>query len=198
MLSSYCQWASTKPGEPMPAPTRTTRAAWVDAGLAALAEGGPNAVRVDVLAQTLGVTRGGFYHQFDDRQALLDALLDAWETRSTDEVLERVEREGGDARTKATKAGLLTFSDELLPVDLAVRDWARRDDAVAARLRRVDNRRMDYLRSLIAELNADPDDVEAIALLAFSMLIGDHFIAADHPGRSRRQVMQRAAQRLLG
>jgi hypothetical protein len=30
------------------------------------------------------------------------------------------------------------------------------------------------------------------------MLIGDHFIAADHPGRSRRQVMQRAAQRLLG
>jgi len=182
----------------MPAPTRTTRAAWVDAGLAALAEGGPDAVRVDVLAQTLGVTRGGFYHQFDDRQALLDALLDAWETRSTDEGLERVEREGGDARTKATKAGLLTFSDELLPVDLAVRDWARRDDAVAARLRRVDNRRMDYLRSLIAELNADPDDVEAIALLAFSMLIGDHFIAADHPGRSRRQVMQRAAQRLLG
>ena len=182
----------------MPAPTRTTRAAWIDAGLAALAEGGPDAVRVDVLAQKLAVTRGGFYHQFDGRQALLDALLDAWETRSTDEVLDRVEREGGDARTKVTKAGLLTFSDELLPVDLAVRDWARRDDAVAARLRRVDNRRMAYLRTLIAELHADADDVEAIALLAFSLLIGNHFIAADHPGRSRRQVMQRAAERLLG
>ena len=74
-------------------------------GLAALADGGPDAVRVDVLAQTLGVTRGGFYHQFDDRQALLDELLDAWERRSTDEVLERVEREGGDARTKVTQGG---------------------------------------------------------------------------------------------
>lgn len=181
----------------MPAPTRTTRTAWIDAGLAALADGGPDAVRVDVLAQTLGVTRGGFYHQFDGRRALLDALLDAWETRSTDEVLDRVEREGGDARTKATKAGLLTFSDELLPVDLAVRNWARRDADVAARLRRVDNRRMDYLRTLLAELCDDPDDVEAIALLAFSLLIGDHFIAADHRGRTRLDVMQRAAQRLF-
>ena len=132
--------------ETMPAPTRTTREAWIDAGLAALADGGPDAVRVDVLAQTLGVTRGGFYHQFDSRQALLDELLDTWERRSTDEVLERVEREGGDARTKVGKAGMLTFSDALLPVDLAVRDWARRDAAVADRLRRVDNRRMDYLR----------------------------------------------------
>jgi AcrR family transcriptional regulator len=181
----------------MPAPTRTSRAAWIDAGLAALADGGPDAVRVDVLAQTLGVTRGGFYHQFDGKQALLDALLDTWETRSTDEVLDRVEREGGDARTKATKAGLLTFSDELMPVDLAIRNWARHDAEVADRLRRVDNRRMGYLRTQLGELYDDPDDVEAIALLAFSLLIGDHFIAADHPGGSRLDVMQRAARRLF-
>jgi AcrR family transcriptional regulator len=182
----------------MPAPTRTTRDAWIDAGLVALAEGGPDAVRVDALAQTLKVTRGGFYHQFDDRQALLDALLDTWEARSTDDVLERVEREGGDARTKVTKAGVLTFSAELLPVDLAVRDWARRDPAVAERLRRVDNRRMDYLRTLISELHTDADDVEAIALMAFSLLIGNHFIAADHGVRDRAAVLRRAAERLLG
>lgn len=181
----------------MPAPTRTTREEWVDAGLSALADGGPDAVRVDVLAQTLGVTRGGFYHQFDDRQALLNALLDTWESRSTDEVLERVEREGGDARKKATKAGLLTFSDALIPIDLAVRNWARQDQAVATRLRRVDNRRMDYLRRLIGELHSDPDDVEAIALLAFSLLIGDHFIAADHGARDRRTVLMRAVERLF-
>lgn len=185
----------------MPAPTRTTRQAWIDAGLAALADGGPDAVRVDLLAQRLGVSRGGFYHQFGDRQGLLDAILDAWEVRSTDEVLDRVELEGGDARRKATKAGLLTFSEELMPVDLAVRDWARRDSAVAERLRRVDNRRMDYLRSQIAQVIADPDDagaVEAVAFLAFSLLIGNHFIAADHEVGDRRAVLRLAAARLLG
>ena len=35
------------------------------------------------------------------------------------------------------RAGVLTFSgDRLLPIDLAIRDWARRDRAVAERLRR--------------------------------------------------------------
>jgi AcrR family transcriptional regulator len=182
----------------MPAPTRTARSSWIDAGLSALASGGPDAVRVDLLAQALGVTRGGFYHQFDDRQALLEAILDTWEARSTDDVLERVEREGGDARTKVTKAGVLTFSAELLPVDLAVRDWARRDEEVAERLRRVDNRRMDYLRMLISELHTDAADVEAIALTAFSLLIGNHFIAADHGSRDRVAVLRHAAQLLLG
>jgi AcrR family transcriptional regulator len=182
----------------MPAPTRTTRDAWIDAGLAALAEGGPDAVRVDVLAQALGVSRGGFYHQFDSRPAFLDALLDTWERRSTDEVLERVESEGGDARTKVGRAGMLTFSDALLPIDLAVRDWSRRDPAVADRLRRVDNNRMGYLRAQIATFCDDPDDVEARALLAFSLAIGNHFVAADHGDRSRAQVLRRATARLLG
>ena len=46
----------------------------------------------------------------------------------------------------------LTFSSELLPIDLAIRDWSRRDQTVAERLRRVDNRRMDYLRLLFGAI----------------------------------------------
>jgi AcrR family transcriptional regulator len=181
----------------MVAQTRTTRGTWIDAGLRALAAGGPDAVRVDLLAKALGVTRGGFYHLFAGRQVFLDALLDTWEHRSTDEVLDRVEIEGGDAKAKVRKAGMLTFSRELLPIDLAVRDWARRDNAVAKRLRRVDNRRMDYLRALIGTFSDDADDIEARAMLAFSLAIGNHFIAADHGGRSRREVLERATHRLL-
>ena len=181
----------------MVAQTRTPRSTWIEAGLQELAAGGPDAVRVDLLAKALGVTRGGFYWHFASRQVFLDALLDAWEHRSTDEVLERVEEEGGDARDKDRMAGMLTFSRELLPIDLAVRDWARRDRSVARRLRRVDNRRMEYLRALIGTFSHDPDDVEARGMLAFSLAIGSHFIAADHDGRSRRLVLERATQRLL-
>jgi AcrR family transcriptional regulator len=181
----------------MPAATRTPRSQWIDEGLNALAAGGPDAVRIDVLAKTLGVTRGGFYWHFDDRQALLDAMLETWERRSTDEVLERVESEGGDASDKVRRAGMLTFSTALLPIDLAVRDWARRDEAVGERLRRVDNRRMAYLRTLIGELSADEGDVEARSLLAFSLAIGNHFIAVDHGARDRAEVLDLAMRRLL-
>jgi AcrR family transcriptional regulator len=181
----------------MVAQTRTPKSVWIDTGLRALAAGGPDAVRVELIAQELGVTRGGFYWHFPSRQALLEEMLNTWEHRSTDEALERVEKEGGDARDKVRRAGMLTFSKELLPIDLAIRDWARRDRSVAKRLRRVDNRRMDYLRTMIGTFIDDADDVEARGMLAFSLAIGSHFIAADHGARSRKDVLDRATQRLL-
>jgi AcrR family transcriptional regulator len=177
---------------------RTPRESWIEAGLRALATGGPDAVRVEALAKGLGVTKGGFYGYFADREALLQAMLDTWERESVDEVLARVEREGGDPRTRIHRAGMLTFSgDRLLPIDLAVRDWARRDEAVAVRLRRVDNRRMALLREMIGSFCPDPDEVEARSLLAFCMAIGEHFLAADHEGRSRAEVLSRAADLVL-
>lgn len=182
----------------MAAVTHTPRSRWIDAGLKALSTGGPVAVRIELLAKELGVTRGGFYWYFEGRPAFLDEMLDTWERRFTDETLERVEHEGGDARDKIHQAGMLTFSRELLLIDLAVRDWARHDRAVAERLRRVDNRRMDYLRALVSTFCADADLVEARSMLAFSLAIGNHFIAADHDGRSRKDVLAHATDWILG
>jgi AcrR family transcriptional regulator len=181
----------------MAAITRTPRSRWIEEGLRALAAGGPDAVRIEAMAQAIGVTKGGFYGHFADRSALLEEMLDAWERKATDEVLERVERRGGDVRTRLRLAGALTFSRELLPADLAIRDWARRDQAVAERLRRVDNRRMEYLRLLFGAICADEDEVEARSTLAFSLVIGHHFMAADHGPRSHTDALKLAAKWLL-
>jgi len=184
-------------GQPMTAPTRTPRSRWIEEALRALADGGPDAVRIEPLAKSLGVTRGGFYWHFEDRGALLAEMLDTWERAATDKVIERVERKGGDARARLRRAGALTFSDDLLPIDLAVRAWSRHDPAVAERLRRVDNRRMEYLRELFGTFCSDAAEIEARSMLAFSLLIGNHFMAADHGDRSRAEVLELTAKWLL-
>ncbi|MEV1130764.1 TetR/AcrR family transcriptional regulator [Agromyces sp. NPDC049794] len=177
---------------------RTPREKWIDEGLRALAERGVDAVRIEVLAKALGVTKGGFYGYFDDRAALLTEMLDTWERESVDDVVSRIDTEGGDVLEQVRRAGELTFSDDrLLPIDLAVRDWARRDPRVAERLRRVDNRRMQVLRDAISTFCSDPDEVEARSLIAFCVAIGSHFLAADHPGRTRNEVIARAADVIL-
>ncbi len=181
----------------MAAPTRTPRSRWIEEGLRALSAGGPDAVRIELLARTLGVTRGGFYWHFADRQALLHEMLEAWERASIEEVIERVEAEGGDARTRLHRLfALASDSRQLLTLDLAVRDWARRDGAVADRLRRVDNRRMDYLRRLFGALVGDEAEVEARAMLAFALWIGNPFIAAEHGSRTRAEVLALATRHL--
>jgi len=183
----------------MAAPTRTPRTSWIEEGLRALGVGGLDAVRIEKLAHALGVTKGGFYWHFDDRRALLDEMLDAWERVGVDAVIERVEGEGGDARAKLRRLFAISASSgDLMKIELAIRDWARRDKTVAKHLRRVDNRRMDYMRSLFGAFCPDADEVEARCMLAFSLWIGDHFMAAQHGDRTRSQVLQLAVDRLVG
>ena len=182
----------------MAAPTRTARPSWIEQGLRALSVGGPGAVRIETLAQALGVTKGAFYWQFDGRSALLEEMLDTWERVVIDEVIARVEGEGGDARAKLRRLfSLASSGGELVQIELAIRDWARRDKGVARRLRRIDNRRMDYMRSLFGAFCRDEEEVEARCMYAFSIWIGNHFIAADHGPRSRADVLELALSRLL-
>ena len=51
---------------------------------------------------------------------------------------------------------------------------------------------MDYLRSLFGAFCVDPGDIEARCMLFFSLLIGNHSIAADHHARSRADVLELA------
>lgn len=179
----------------MAPPTRTPRSDWIRQGLRALAEGGPDAVRIDPLAKELGVSRGGFYWHFEDRAALLAAMLDTWEQATTEEVAERLETGDGDTTAKLSQLFALT-SPNVVRIDLAIRDWARRDRAVAERLRRIDNQRMGHLRALFAGLSADPAEVEARCLLTFSLLIGNHYITAEHGSHSRTEVLELALRQL--
>jgi AcrR family transcriptional regulator len=179
------------------AKVRTPRDAWVAAALQALAAGGPEAVRVETLATSLGVTKGGFYWHFADRQTLLDEMLDTWERAVAEDVIAYLERQPADPRAKLRQLFELAPSVDF-EVELALRDWARRDSTVAERVRRVDNRRMEYLRLLFGQFCADENDVEVRAMLVFSIFIGSYFIAAEHGDKTRSQVLQLAFDRLLG
>ena len=73
------------------APRKTlTRDDWTTAGLAALVEGGPDAVAIEPVAARLGTTKGSGYWHFTDRADLLRAVLGAWVEQHTVAVQDRV------------------------------------------------------------------------------------------------------------
>jgi AcrR family transcriptional regulator len=154
-------------------------------------------VRVEALATGLGVSKGGFYWHFADRQALLEEMLDSWEKAGTEDVIALIDSQPGDPRDNLRQLFELSPSADFA-VELAVRDWSRRDSDVAERLHRIDDRRMRFLRSLFGQFCADENDVEARSMLAYSLLIGSYFIAVRHAGRSRSEVLGLAIDRLIG
>ena len=71
---------ASKPRKRSEAP-RLNRDDWLDAAFKAVVEGGFDNVRVLVIADALGVTRGSFYWHFADHAELVSALLARWKER---------------------------------------------------------------------------------------------------------------------
>ncbi|MFL6090899.1 MAG: TetR/AcrR family transcriptional regulator [Aeromicrobium sp.] len=176
----------------------TPRERWVQEGLRALAAGGPDAVRIEVLAKRLGVTKGGFYWHFTDRASLLGAMLDAWEQEGVDDPILKVDALHADGRSALRELFAIAIgSIDRWPIELAVREWARRDASVLARVEQVDNRRMDYMRGLFSDFCRDEVEVEARCLLVFTTYVGHNFVAASHGSLSRLDVIRASMELLL-
>jgi AcrR family transcriptional regulator len=130
----------------------SSRDEWVGVAAAALAEGGVGAVRVEALARDLGITKGSFYWHFTDRGALLDALLERWESGAR-EVLEQA-RSGS-----APEERVATFFRGMVRPGGGVSDaeifaWARRDRSVAERVSAVERERLAFLKEQLAQMGA--------------------------------------------
>ena len=97
----------------MPAALRVPKSRWVASASHALVDQGHAGVRSS-LAAAIGVTKGSFYDHFASRGELLEAVLEDWERRSTDDVLMRVEAIASAPTEKIRLAGLLTFDEELV------------------------------------------------------------------------------------
>ena len=115
----------------MPRADTLTPQTWIAAATEVLIDRGIDAVRVDVLAKALEVTRGSFYWHFKDREALLVAVLHAWRDGATEQVIERFEGQQADAQALVGELISLPFrgraAQRAARVELAIRAWARRD-----------------------------------------------------------------------
>ena len=98
-------------------PSMPTRSDWIQAGLAAVADDGPNGLRIDRLCRRLGVSKGSFHHHFAGAGDFKRALLAAYEALVVEALDQAIEQTAAD-NPKAALAGLtaaITSTDRLLP-----------------------------------------------------------------------------------
>lgn len=155
-----------------PTNERLAKADWVEVGLAALAETGVEAVRIERLAERLGVTKGSFYWHFANRDALLSEILAAWRVVATNAIIAEVEAAGGDAHAKLKTLFAIAARLEGR-LDLAVRRWAAADPRAQDALEAIDRRRLGYLEALFGEIGFTRLEARARARLVYNALIGE-------------------------
>lgn len=153
---------------------RGSREVWLDAARAAFLENGIDAVKIQPLATGLNLSRTSFYWFFKDRGALLDALLDDWETTNTKALTDACDAYA-ETIAEAVLNLLTVFLDETRFVpryDMAVRGWAHQSGAVMARVATADEQRLAAIRDMFARFGFVPDDADVRARTVYLVQIG--------------------------
>ncbi len=151
------------------------RAAWIQAALDTLADEGVTGIRVEVLAKRLHVTKGSFYWHFKDRQDLLAGVLDTWKDGRIRDIIKQTRPEPGKEEAQIfhvidvysasrNKKGIL--------IELAMREWARRDAQAAATVEEVDAWRLRCARELFLAIGQPLHEASTRSMLLYAYVFG--------------------------
>lgn len=146
---------------------------WIAAAREMLIEGGISAVQINPLAGRLGVTRGGFYWRFRNRQDLLDHLLLDWEGSNARHFLDRLAEPGTPQERMDRLIELWIEERQFDPkLEAAIRQWGRIDAVVRERVRAVDLGRIKAIADIYLQDGYDAEDAEARARITYFHQIG--------------------------
>ncbi len=155
---------------------------WIAAGLEELVVSGIEAVQITVLAKRLKVTRGSFYWHFDNREALLEALLEEWRARNSGVMLEALDQattlENGILELFAIWIDHVRFDPRL---DQAVRDWARRDDALRSVVQKEDESRVLAIAAFFERQAFEPTEAFIRARVIYFTQLSYYALGIDEP-----------------
>lgn len=183
--------------------TSLTPETWIDAATEVLVDQGIDHVRVDVLAQQLGVTRGSFYWHFRDREDLLRKVLEAWHQRSTENLTKRLQTAREDPVDQLRDIISLPFRGRAAVrgarIELAIRAWARRDEATRRAVDESDANRLAYIAQVFSSLGFAPAEARARAFLLYAYVVSESLLAgqASPPPRDRAAFVEQLMQRPL-
>ena len=151
---------------------RLGREHWVEAAMAALTDGGIDAVRVETVAKQLGVTKGSFYHHFENRRVLHLAMLETWEQLGTHAIIDLVEQEQTpESRLRNLVQVTIDTDPESDAAEAAIRSWAATDPVAAEVAERVDHRRIEYVVGLLVDYGMERRQAQRRANLLYLSLI---------------------------
>ena len=142
---------------------------YLSAGLDLLAEAGVNAVTIAALCESLGVTKGSFYHHFGDVSGFHEALLVAWE-ENTYKAIEtaRAVTDSHKRLSVLKELGVAAHHE----AESAIRAWGRSYEPAAAVVRRVDRAREANLVESFRAIGIPATRARHLARIGLATLIG--------------------------
>ena len=171
-------------------PKRVSKAEWLSAALEMLEAGGIASVRIERLAEKVGISKSGFYWHFKDRQALHKQLLDYWSHEYTVVVTGNPQLWRGDPTTRLAITMKMIQEHDLAKYDLVIRAWAKHDPMAANAFKSVTKKRLDFVRAIYSDMGLEGDELEMRAMLFVCYHTWESTMFGDMSPRKRTRLQK--------
>jgi len=165
---------------------RLSRQDWLNAGLAELAEGGVQGIKIDRLCKRLNISIGSFYHHFVNIDDYMEKLADGWEAYMQEHLADTLDREAApEERLRSFHERILDMNPRL---EVVVRGWSFSNEYVAKIVDKLDKKRMRMLASQFMELGFKNDEAKLLAEVEYSTYLGVLSVCANRNKQSSRKL----------
>ncbi len=147
---------------------------WLVGALETLGREGVVGINVENVARSMGVTKGSFYHHFKNREEFVNRLLEYWETELTDKIDAHLSHLHGKPAEQLLALLEFIAENETNRYDASMRAWALHDERVATVVRRVDQKRLAYVRDLFLRLGFPADQATMRSRMSYYYVVGEH------------------------
>jgi AcrR family transcriptional regulator len=149
-----------------------TREDWIRAGLELLKTNGHRSVKVEAMARQMGVSKGGFYGYFMNREAFLQAMLDHWANIFTNQVLSDIDDTEGTLCEKLQKLLYMVDDSKLDSLETPMYAWAFTDPKAQKVVMRVIKERLVFLANLFLDGGFSKEEAENRANMVHHYMAG--------------------------
>ena len=172
---------------------------WIAAAREMLVEGGIAAVQINPLANRLGVTRGGFYWRFTNRQDLLDHLLADWKASNARHFVKRLAEPGSPLERCERLINLWIEEKHFDPkFEAAIRAWARVDQQVRDLVHTIDLGRIEAIADIFLQDGRDPKEAEVRARVIYFHQVGYYALELGETSQQRYEMIPHYTRVLFG
>jgi AcrR family transcriptional regulator len=175
---------------------RLTAQDWIDIALTTLAHEGFDALKADVLARKLGVSRGSFYWHFTDLATFHGHVIEHWKQVATEAIIADIERH--DSREKRVDALLRHAFGHGAALEIRMRAWAGNNSEAARALSDIDRRRREYIEQLLVEAGVAPPLAATRAQLLYWTYLGAALSGSRFTGERLDRIVAELKQTALG
>jgi len=139
---------------------RVSQADWLEKALEILEIESLDEVKIDRLAKELNVSRSGFYWHFDNRQALINAMIKYWGNEFTSVVTSNKKLFSLSPRERLYKTMKMIIENNLTQLELPMRACAETDPVAKKLVNQVYQMRLEFIRSTLSEMGFGGEDLE--------------------------------------